>query len=81
MPVPASLVTLPNQPPLNDIPGRLRLLADQLECGDVRTALVLTESSDGQIDSFCYGTNPTRNEVIGLYTRAAAQVAARANHI
>jgi hypothetical protein len=69
-------------PSLSDIPGRLRHLADLLERGDygvdsdgdpisVRTALVTTYTSSGQIITHAFGEAPTNKvQVVGILALA-----------
>lgn len=73
------LVPIRSTPPLNDVPARLRLLADQVEAGQfdtVRTMLVVVERrQQGRplLSTLCFGENPERPHVIGLLHMAAAQ--------
>jgi hypothetical protein len=72
------LVKLHEAPPLTDIPGRLRHLAGLVERGEfgsVVTALIVFDRVDGKLDSICYGDNPSRAEVVGLFTMAAFESA------
>ena len=67
-----------NLPALNDISGWLRRVADELdECDtqDVRTLILVHESQDGEIITRCFGDNPDRSKVVGMFTMAGIQAA------
>lgn len=57
--------------PIRDIVGRLRLLADEIESGEVPIddyLMVIAPQDDfHEPYSACYGRNPSRYECIGLF--------------
>ena len=63
------------RPALNDIPGRLRLLADQIEAGEhgeVEGALVLLPQADDYPAAFGFGDVEGQNDPIILCELAKA---------
>lgn len=62
---------------LNDVPGMLRVLADQLESGDYGKPLGLTyafNTEDGEV--FCNSFGPINQlEAVGMLTMAANMLA------
>lgn len=73
-----NVVPLRDTPSLMDLPGCLRQLADQIEAGrteKIETLIVLTEDESGELGSRCYGVNPTRAHVAGLFFMAAHKTA------
>lgn len=62
---------------LNDVPGMLRVLAEQLESGDYGTAVGLTyafNTEDGEV--FCNSFGPINQlEAVGMLTMAANMLA------
>ena len=62
---------------LNDVPGMLRVLAEQIESGDYGTAVGLTyafNTSEG--DVFCNSFGPINQlEAVGMLTMAANMLA------
>lgn len=67
----------PADPPLTDIPARLRFMADQLEDRPDRfvLAVVVIEDSDGQVQVHAAGKHPTQSETVGVLARAMARLA------
>ena len=63
--------------PFNNIPGRLRRLADQIEAmaDETRpaTAVVVMRTPDGCVDARCYGDNPSAAEAVGILMFASRQ--------
>jgi hypothetical protein len=71
------VVPLREEPSLMDLPGRLRWLAGEIERADVqniRTLLVVQEDDEGEVDTACFGVNPSRTEAVGLLHRAALRI-------
>lgn len=65
-------------PPVNDIPGKLRQLADRIEAGDevdVRALLFVLYHNDGTIQTGSFGAALLTAEVRGVYASAADQSA------
>lgn len=61
------------EPPLTDIPNRLRLLADRLERSPVRYVVTVIEGKD-MLKVHGFGDPRARREVIGLLHEAADQL-------
>ena len=74
-----NIVKLHEQPPLSDIPERLKYLGQRMldlanEMGLPRTALVVIYNRDGTVTTKCFGDNPPRCEVLGLLQMAAENI-------
>lgn len=62
-------------PPLNDIAGRLRDLANRIESGELTPDYILCVTQDDSgSEVFHFGDAITRNEVAGCLFRAAGKV-------
>lgn len=76
----APVVPLREAPSLADIVGRLRHFADRLEKGEEpmpSTLLIAAAYPDGSMGQRCFGDNPQRSEVVGLFQMAAFDAALR----
>lgn len=68
------VVPIRNEPPLSDIAGRLRHLADEIERGewDVESCVVmLAGAREFAPATFCFGDNPDRHWLSGVFLHAA----------
>lgn len=68
----------PGKPSLRDIAAWLRIKADQIEAcetSEIETLLILTKDTEGELHSTCFGDNPNRAEVVGLFYMAALKSA------
>lgn len=69
------VVEFPVQVCLNDIPGRLRQLADEIEAAGPDeaplTMLYVEGFEDGEVKVGCFGDCPSKWEVVGLLSLAS----------
>lgn len=70
------------RPSFRDIVGWLRRVADEIEAkghadgdAELTTLLLLEVDAAGELHSRCFGDNPSRAEVVGLYQMAAIKSA------
>jgi hypothetical protein len=71
------VVQLRGEPSLMDLPGCLRHLADQIEAGKaepLETLVIVKRHESGRLGCECFGVNPTRDEVVGILTRAIIRI-------
>lgn len=60
---------------LRDIPGRLRMLADEFDANPnsiPQTFVWVQYSEDGEVTPGAFGDNPSKAEVVGILTLAAS---------
>lgn len=74
-----TVVPLRSEPPLSDVPGRLRCLAACIEAGELgpylSVAIVLEPARDAPLEVVGYGRHPSTLELVGLLTAAAQRLA------
>lgn len=70
------ITQLRETPPLNDLAGSLRWLADQVEAraGEITTVVVVLETRADSIEPYAYGEPPTTSAAAGMLLRAAARI-------
>ena len=67
---------------LRDIPGRLRMLADQFDenPGSIPQTFVWVQySDDGEVTPGAFGDNPSKAELVGILTLAAGMFTAESS--
>lgn len=74
----ANVVAFPIPVPLSDIPGCLRLMADQIEggrLGELETFIAVTSTTDGELHCYGFGNVSRRDQMVGLLQCAVIKTA------
>lgn len=70
-----NVVDLHEEPPLNDIPGRLRCLAESIESGEVEDLeavfIVMVKRTTFTPDIAAFGDNYSRHTIAGVFQHCA----------